>query len=347
MLFIFSDLILAFSIDIDGIHTSDEWDGATVDKLLDGESNCGVNFGLVKTVINGKESALYLCFMFKETGMETDDLDAGVSVCVENSESFTVTASASPSFYDSSDYSFDGAVNVDENNGATAEIRVGFKHGLPEIIKCNVRFIDSDSAMSNDYRFDVINEEYSETTEKIITRKESGTTKKEKNSKVRNETTKKKTQKTEKTDKKRTEKPTESTTEWKGIEPDGYSYVRRTKARTTKKQTTALTQKSKPMSAKAYYYEKETVISHIFITHSETDSTTIKITEALTSMIHTQTATPDVPSTEIKSSFSLSEGTKKKAIIGVFAAISFTVIAAAGTRSAKKSSDNDKDPDTQ
>lgn len=319
--------------------------------MLDGESNSGVNFGLVKTMIDSEESALYLCFMHKDPSLEIDNVNTGVSVSVENSDYFEVSPSVSPNYADTSEYSFNGAVTIDENNGATSEIRVGFKFGLPQKINCNVRFVDSSGAFSNLYSFTVINEEYTETTELIITQEEPETTKKEKTTKKATTKAKKATTKksVKKTEKKTTLRTTEKITEKKNKTP-AYSYSYTRKIRTTAErnpQTTAKTVKA-TSPATVYYYEKEVIISHVYITAEETSTTVIHTAEPeTTTAVYTEVATPEEPATEIKSSFSLSEGTKKKAIIGVLAAISFTIIAAAGTRSAKKSSNDNDNPDAQ
>lgn len=343
----------ASSADIDGIHDGVEWDSAVVNKLLDGESNSGVNFGLVQTMIDSENSALFLCFMHKDPLLEVDNVSTGVAVSVENSDYFEVTPALSPAYSDSSEHSFEGFVTVDENNGATTEIRVGFKFGIPREIRCKVRFIDSSGALSNVYGFTVVNDEYSETTELVITHVEpektekSTTARSAETTKTRKATTKKKAETKKKTTAKQTEKKTDDFVISKT--PRRYTYVRTTKSRTTEKpETVAKTKKASPVSV--YHYEKEVIISHVYITHTEETATVNNVTDNNeTTALQMQIATPAEHETEIKSSFSLSEGTKKKAVIGVFAAISFTIIAAAGTRSSRKSSDknNDNNPDSQ
>ena len=49
----------AYSADIDGFDNGAEWDGAAVLKLVDGESNCNVNFGLVKAEFDNDNSAVF------------------------------------------------------------------------------------------------------------------------------------------------------------------------------------------------------------------------------------------------------------------------------------------------
>lgn len=341
-----SNYSVAFSVNVDGIHTGDEWDNATVNKLFDGESNCSVNLGLVKTLIDNENSAIFLCFMHRDPSLEVDNVNTGVSVSVENSEYVSITPASSPQYVDYSECSFEGFVTVDENNGATTEVRIGFKFGLPKEIKCKVRFVDSDGAMSNVYGFTVINDEYSETTELIITQREpekETTSKREKTTKEPKETTRKTVKKTEK---KTTVKATEKTT-GKIKSSRRYTYVRTTKPKMTKASATVKTIVEKVPAT--VYYEKEVIISHIYVTQTDVSSTANNTTETamLTNAIHTHLITSAEPETKIKSSFSLSEGAKKKAIIGIFAAVAFTIIAAAGTRSSKKSSDNDDNPDSR
>ena len=365
----------ALCITIDGAHNGVEWDGATVDQLLNGESNSNVDFGLVKTIIDSKENALYLCFMFIDPSLEPDNTFAGVSLSVENSESFSVTAEDTPCYSDSSDYVFNGAISIDENNGATCEIRIGFKNGLPQEISANVRFIDSEGALSNVYYFTVINKDYSETTELIITEPESEienyeteTSKKQKTTVIKTtkeKTTKEKTTKKAKTTTEKEEKATDYTlkprttkaekkkTEFYIQTSPPYSYVRKTKApkKTTSAKTTVVqkTKTTKQAPATVYYYEKEIIISHIYVTSEIGTSTSVTLptTEPLSTFTETAPILPNVSSTVTENNISLSEGTKYKIIVAIFAAISFTALAFASSRSATKKSDNYNKTDSQ
>lgn len=361
----------ALSINIDGYHDGVEWDGATVTPLFSGESNSKVNFGLVKTMINANESAVYLCFMFIDSELEQDNSNIGVSVTVEDSASFEVTAADSPCHSDDSEFSFDGAISIDDNNGATSEIRVGFKHGLPDKISSKVRFIDSDGALSNVYSFTIINDYYSETTELIISESVEATEEPDEEATQAIKTTKIKTTKIKTTKKKTTTEKEERTTDYT-LKPrttvtekkktefhiqtsPPYSYVRKTKAPKLKKTTQAVktTGKSKTTKAKpatVYYYEKEIIISHVYVSETETTialTSTAANSEAINSTVNETVASVSTVE-EINNPFALSKGAKYKTIIGIFAAVSFTVIAAAATRSAKKSTDNDENtPDSQ
>lgn len=343
-LIIFFNYAFECSADIDGVFTGDEWDGAVVTKIFEGESNCGVNFALVHSMLDSENGALFLCFMHKDPSLEYGNSVTGVSLSVDGSGYFDVTASASKTYDDSSKHSFEGCVSVDENNGATTEIRVGFKYGLPKETECSVRFIDSAGALSNVYHFTVVNDEYTEPTEMIITQNEPEKTQKEKTVRAEKTTKKKKTT-TKKSSKKTTTEATLKPTQKEETRKKS-TYSRRT--RTTREETTAATVKTTaaPRPATVYYYEKEVIISQVYVTQPElTEESKTSLPE--TTAVHTSSLIMNETETQVKSSFSLSEGTRKKTIIGIFAAISFTVIAAAGTRTSKKKLDNDDKTEPQ
>lgn len=340
----------AHSAEIDGMHDVIEWDSAVITMLVDGESNSGVDFGMVQTMIDSENSAVFFCFMHKDPSLVIGNTVTGVMLSVENSDYFEVTPASSPAFADSSEYSFEGFTSTNDDNGATTEIRVGFKLGIPREISGKVRFIDAEGKLSNVYSFTVINDEYTETTELLITQAAPETTKK--SSAKSAATTKKKTATTKKkseTKKATADRSEEETEEFEiSKTPRRYTYVRTTKLRATEKaETSAKAKKTSP--ATVYYHEKEVIISQVYVTLTEELKTggNITDTEETTAAAQTQNEASSESATEAKSTFSLSEGTKKKALIGIMAAVSFTVIAVAGTKSSKKKSDNDENPDSQ
>ncbi len=345
--FVFLYSLNAFSVTVDGIHNNSEWDGATATQLLSGETNSKVNYALVNTVIEPDENALYLCFMFIDPDLQQDNTRVGVSLSVENSDLFDVTVADSPSHSDNSDYSFDGAITINENGGATCEIRAGFKNGLPRKINATVRFTDSEGTLSNICPFSIINDYFIETTELIISQNVTETEKASSDSikTTKEKTTKKKTTtyKEEKTTdytlKPKTTKPEKIKTEFYIQTSPPYSYVRKTKApKTTRAMTSSASTKPKTVvqkPAKVYYYEKEVIISEVYVTADETSSFT-----ALTT-VHATTQKPTVGMTEIPSStvitsFSLSKGTTYKVLIGALAVLSFTALAVFSSVSSKK-----------
>ena len=243
LLMLLAFAVSAFSVTVDGIDGGAEWDGAPVKRLFSGESNCKVNFAAVKAKVASSESAVYLCFMFK-------DPDAAL---------FNPAAS------------FDAAITADQNHGMTCEIRLGVKHGVPKSLDMSVRFIDTAGELSNHYAFTVENTEYSETQPVIVappterpaappTEKSAKTTKAKKTTTQRNTTKRQTTRKATAKRPKTTIRPVKTTAE------------RMTKAQTqrTTKEPKTKAQRTKAVRAEGnatvYYYEKEVIISQVIVT---------------------------------------------------------------------------------
>lgn len=286
----------AFSVDIDGEDMGVEWDGATVYKIIVGDSNCGVTHGFLKVKFDNSNRAVFLCFMFIDPALEIGNTSAGVSMTVEGSEPFVMTMSSSPQSYDIEKYSFEGAMSIDENNGATCEIRLGVKEGLPREIHGSVRYIDAAGVPSNVYGFTLVNEEYKETTARIIS-PTADNSDPAYNPDI----------KAEKTTKAKKTTAAKTTTEKFVIQTSPpYSYVRKTKAATTARKTTAenksdekTTKVKATEKATVYYYEKEVIISQVIITQTpETEPTdsTLPVIQA-TPAIVTQTTAEPLPKT--------------------------------------------------
>ena len=265
LLMLLAFAVSAFSVTVDGIDGGAEWDGAPVKRLFSGESNCKVNFAAVKAKVASSESAVYLCFMFKDPDAAQFNPAAGVILNVGN-DTFTVTMESAPCSDDTADHSFDAAITADQNHGMTCEIRLGVKHGVSKSLDMSVRFIDTAGELSNHYAFTVENTEYSETQPVIVappterpaappTEKPAKTTKAKKTTTQRN-TTRKATTKRPKT----TIRPVKTTAE------------RTTKAQTqrTTKEPKTKAQRTKAVrvegNATVYYYEKEVIISQVIVT---------------------------------------------------------------------------------
>lgn len=345
LILIFAVSFSAFSFTIDGVDDGIEWDGATFYKLIDGESNSGVNFGLVKVKFDYDCNAVCLCFHFFDPELTVDNTSAGINITVDDSVSFEIIASDNSCSENYEPYSFDGAILIDDNNGATCEIRVGIKSGLPESIDFDARFIDSHGYYSDYHHFTVINELYETTVPDIIQPTADNTdpvynpdmivVPTEKTTRVRTTkapTTKKTTTK-KTTTKKSTTKRAKTETTYSVYETDAYSYTRR-KATTAKKTetTSKMTKpaKTEKVKEKIYYYEKEIYISEVYVTQTFADSSTVDDTTS-TVTVSTEEATTSVPAV------SLSKGTKYKKILAVISLVAFIAIACFGTYSAKKS----------
>lgn len=270
LLMLLAFAVSAFSVTVDGIDGGAEWDGAPVKRLFSGESNCKVNFAAVKAKVASSESAVYLCFMFKDPGAALFNPAAGVILNVGN-DTFTVTMESAPCSDDTADHSFDAAITADQNHGMTCEIRLGVKHGVPKSLDMSVRFIDTAGELSNRYAFTVENTEYSETQPVIVappTERSAAppTEKPAKTTKAKKTTTQRNTTKRQTTRRATTKRP--KTT----IRPVKTTAERTTKAQTqrTTKEPKTKAQRTKAVrvegNATVYYYEKEVIISQVIVT---------------------------------------------------------------------------------
>ncbi len=313
--------VSAFSTDIDGFDKGAEWDGATTYKLIDGESNCNVNFAAVKVKLDAENSAVFMCFMFIDPNLDAENAEVGVSLAVENSTPFVITASSTPAGYDIGKYSFDSAISVDKNSGATCEMRIGFKEGLPKTIGCTVRFIDACGEPSNYYDFVIVNEFFVETTAMVLkpTRDNSDPAYNPDFRTTKAKTTKKTTSR----------KTTTQKTVIKTSPP--YSYTGRTKRETTKraKQTEAV--KTEAVKT-VYYVEKEVVI---IMTAAQTDAVTQPATTQHLTAVNTE-ITQTVQELQTQKTVSLSQGQKYQKIITAVGGVMFLLIACFGVYSTKR-----------
>lgn len=328
LLMLLAFAVSAFSVTVDGIDGGAEWDGAPVKRLFSGESNCKVNFAAVKAKVASSESAVYLCFMFKDPDAALFNPAAGVILNVGN-DTFTVTMESAPCSDDTADHSFDAAITADQNHGMTCEIRLGVKHGVPKSLDMSVRFIDTAGELSNHYAFTVENTEYSETQPVIVappterpaappTEKLTKTTKAKKTTTQRNTTKRQTTRKATTKHPKTTIRPVKTTAE------------RTTKAQTqrTTKEPKTKAQRTKAVrveeNATVYYYEKEVIISQVIVT---------------------------VPAAEVETTESaisaLNHGTKMKVVITSLGFLLLLIIAAAAVGGRllgrHKADENDED----
>lgn len=310
--------LTVYSFEIDGIDDGVEWYGSNSVKLLDGESNCKVNLGIVKWSLDSKNNGLYLCFMFSESELTKENINVGISLTIEDSEPFVLTMSSTPNSYDIDKYSFDGAMSVDENKGVTCEIRIGMKYGLPSQINGKVRFIDSDGSPSNFYDFTIDNETYVEETAPIY---------KEENP-IKPTTKKSSTIKS-------TTKESSKTTQSYGFDFLDFLLSEETTSKksksktTTKKSTTSKSEKTTKSSVKII--EKEIYISAVTEPAAETPATTSSLSQVSNS-------------NAAQSNISLSEGSKYKTFTAIAGGIALIAVAVLGTLGSNKKAKNNNDP---
>lgn len=338
-----SFMVNAFSINVDGIDSGIEWHDSTVYKLFQGESNSNINFGLVKVKFDNKNSAVYLCFMFIDPFLEQGNELCGLRFSVDGSSCFELYPSGSPVNNDIDKYSFDGAIYIDENNGATCEMRVGFKEGLPQVVSCDVQFVDSSGVPSNHYYIDIVNESYSRPTQLVVSPTadnddpyyNSGllTQKITKSKTTLVNTTKEKTEKST-TKRKYTTAKTTSTTEFVISEPP-MIYTGRTKApKTTEENSTIINN-----GVTVYYYEKEVIVSMVPVSVPMQIINESSFTELSVTVCESDSETIDtsVYVTDDNLVFSLSDGAKYKKASILIGAFAFIVIAVCSVYYFKKS----------
>ncbi|MBR3779846.1 MAG: hypothetical protein IKK63_01420 [Clostridia bacterium] len=353
LIIIYINIFSAFSFTIDGVDSGTEWDGSSVYKLVDGESNCGVDFGLVKVKFDYETDALNFCFLFSDPNFSSDNIFAGISLSVNGNSPYEITSAEGTSYKNFEPHSYYGSICVNDTKGATCEIRVGFKSGIPKLTECSVRYIDSYGAYSNYYYFKVINESYDE--EEILT---VSPTADNRDPAYNPDILKSNYYKTSKpkTINQRTVK--EKTSRGKTTIKDDYtiktsppySYTGRTKKPTSQKtsETTSVltsepikTTKNKKETVKVYYYEKEVYISKVYI--SETDTALFIPSSTIISAVSDTVQAAEKYSHEPSEKISLSKGTKYKKAVTCVGLVSFLTLAFIGVYSAKKGiKSNDK-----
>ncbi len=308
----FAMCFTASGVNVDGNNQGVEWDGATTYKLFDGESNSSVNFGAVKAKFVPDEYSVFLCLMFKDPMLEKGNTLAGISLTVENSSPFVLTMAHSPCFSNSEEYDFSGAMYIDEHNGGTCEVGIHISSGLPQKIECAVRFIDYAGTLSDCFYFTLVNELAGETTVKQIQ-----PTADNPDPAYNPETTAPKVTKTT------TQRTTKETTAKETTE-------RTTKApKTTKPPKTTKEQESQTATRPptVYYYEKEVIISQVYVTQS-----VLQTTQAT---LQTETST-DITTEPQTTRILTSDGVKYKKIAAAVCGAGFIAVAAWGVVSARK-----------
>lgn len=274
-----SFVIQAFCVSVDGFDNGAEWDGASVQLLENGNSNCKITFAAVKYRVASAENAVYLCFMFTDPDATEFNPFAGVVLSV-GSDTFTVTMEASPCADDTAEHSFDAAITADGNHGMTCEVRLGIKAGVPQNVNFSVRFTDTVGELSSIYNFTVTNPDYTVAQTNVYAPipNHEYVYPEEKTTKAKKTTTKKETTIRQTTKKKKpttTRKP--KTTAVKTTKPHTTkSAVKTTKAAKVTAKRTAKTKTEQ--AATVYYYEKEVIISQVVVTvTAATESTEVKL----------------------------------------------------------------------
>jgi len=199
----------AGAVSIDGTIGTLEWKNALRYEVFShgATTNCDINFAYMRVLINKTDSEVYLAFqvMQKTAGALNEKTTlAGVKLFMKSGTSITCR-SAGTNEYNINSYDVDSKTIIGTNNDFTAEIRIGFKFGVPENVMLGLQFIDSYGEPSNYYKWPIPAQ--TTTAAETTTKKQETTTVRETTTRKTDATTQKQT---DTTVKETTEKPTAS-----------------------------------------------------------------------------------------------------------------------------------------
>ncbi len=315
----------ASSVTFDGYDEGYEWDSASTVLLINGSGNCNVNQGIAKFLVDNSENAVYFCLILNDKLLEQGNTESGFILYIGNNDYIEITANGIEKQFDNYKYTFSGAMSINENGGAFAEIRVGFKNGVPQKVKGKVSFIDYAGEPSDYCNFEIINTEYSEPAAVTVcpTTAVMSTAKAEKTTKVK--TTKPKT--TKRVTTKKTEKPKSTTSKSKKTTnkkssfdfdidfPDIVFNEQKTKVPKTEKVQNETTEKD-DVNVTIYYVEKEVIISQVYLTSADNHS--VVAAEPISSVQITEITSETENKTE-----QINKGMQYKTLVAVICSLGF------------------------
>ncbi len=300
----------------------------------------------MKLVLDNENRAVFFCFLYNDTELEQGNSQTGISLSIENSEPVIFTTGISTAVYDSDKYSFDGAISIDENNGATCEVRLGIKSGLPRRINGCVRFIDSYGLPSNEYNFVIINEGYTDPTATELRPTADNSDPAYNPGLLTEKTTKNKTTTTKsayETENNRNNDNRFTTTKRVGYTTEEfvintsppYSYVRTTKLKTTQTTRNDKNSSKSNNAVTIIYHEKEIIISEVYISEmTESAQESEKAFIETDTVTETTTDSIDIENDTLKNEFA--DGTKYKNIVAAVSATLIVLLAAWASKGSKK-----------
>lgn len=288
------------AVTVDGIDTGNEWRKAEYIQLITEPKENNVGFAYAKALIDSEYEVHYLLFFSDSL---SDNYDLAGAILKLDDLSVEVTRDGFIVNGDSDKYYVDAAMAVNDNDGASCEITVGVKRGLPEKISATVSFIDGNGNHSYHYPVSVTNELLSKTETDADDETEVRTTKPK--------TTKPKSTKvnTVKSSSTKPQKVTESKTQKKT---------------------------SKGNSTVVYFYEKEVLISEVYISDNPENEIDFELQES------TDFIDPD-----INNRFSVSDGLKIQKAVCICGGVLLIALGAWAGYSGKnkKTSVNDSSDD--
>lgn len=245
---------------IDGKDNGIEWQDSKTVVIVDKKSGNNVHTATLKYRIEN-EYEISFCLFLSDSDSESLE-NAGFIITLSDDFTATVTMNSVETEGNVNNYYIDAKINPFNDNTVICEATIGIKRGLPDKISGSVSFRDGNG--SDSYYFPFMIENYtatvSETTAEIKTEKPEPTaTEKQKTTRKEIKTTK------------------------KDISKD----------KTTKKHTESATTKTKAPSKntgkdKVYFYEKEIIISQVYVTQPTDapteESTTMPYEESTTAL---------------------------------------------------------------
>ena len=265
--------------------------------LNDADAN-NISYGSMKYLIDDNGYDVYFFFYFNDE-KSSDFNSVGIEMILCDDLTVTITQNGTAVDGDSKKYYVDAQMKLSENDGFYCEVRVSFKQGIEPKIFGKVSFIDGNGDYSKYYPFTVegLNIVTTEPAEDVT--KEKTTSKRMQNSASEKTTVKEKTTSQPKTE----------------------------KANTTKRQEDKTV---------VYFYEKEVVVSQVYVTVQNTTvlSADIKYEENTTA-----------PQATIKpaETAQISEGITVQKIICIVGAVILIAFGIWAGLSAKKSGKEPRD----
>jgi|GEM_PF-5062183 len=175
---------------IDGRMDATEWYGAEGLPLFSSAAQSGnhLSYAYMKYIISPEEDAICLCVTVIGTDITADTLRAGVRVTLNGGAPAEVTADGLLS-YDAEALRLEAALKIDQQNGFTAELRVGLKRALPSTISLGLQLLDGAGEPSRLLTLPLQNPAYTTAESSTSPKPSAGTTKATKETTTRKETT--------------------------------------------------------------------------------------------------------------------------------------------------------------
>ena len=283
------------SIKVDGVEERYEWNNAEYINLISRADSNNVDFALIKCYFDSNGYDAY--FMLYSTDRLSDNLNnCGFILTLDNGVEITVNPNDVIVDAEPSLYNVSAKINVDESDGTYCEIKVSFKKGLPDVVSGTVSYLDGTGNNSYYYPFSFVFKEHSDADVSVIT--------------------------------------TENTTKVKTTKPKTTTDPKTTKVVETEKNKTT-SAKHKENKTVVYFYEKEVVVSQVYVSESSPITTN-----------EVNTAVPSLTE-QTQRDFHIADGLEIQKIICALGGVVLVGFAAWAGLSVKKKSGENSSSDSE